>query len=178
MTPITIRLSKIFLLCLFSINFFYGSINCPAQVSSFYHEIDFVSHLQDNSEFRNSIYCGLKIDTTYLSSAQKDSLNYYLGWAAYNIKKLDASALQLSHVTGASPLFAKSVFYSANNYSYLNKYQEAILEVRRSLLDTHYRQLSYTQMAAVHLLERNYIAFDSASSFFYYAYFNLAPAQK
>lgn len=179
MTPKTTSLNKnslyfIFLTC---------CLGLCAQLKSqtnfnFGKEIEFISHLQDNSEFKNSVYLANKIDAVNLSQPQKDSLNYYIGWANYNIKILDTSVLYLKKVSPQSPLYIKSVFYTANNYSYLKMYPEALHASNASLSDTNYRQLSYLQMAGIHLLRRDYKSFDSISRLFNYANFNVSPEQK
>lgn len=145
---------------------------------NFAKEAEFMSHLQDNSEFRNSMYLGNKIDVSLLSDAQKDSFNYYMGWAAYNVKSLDTSVNYLSKISKRSPFYTKSLFYSANNYSYLQRYRDALNASALSFEDTNYRQLSYLQTAGIYLLQRNHRAFDSIKNYFDYSNFNVATEQK
>jgi hypothetical protein len=157
---------------------FCGFTHLTSQTNlNFGKEIEFISHLQDNSEFKNSIYLGNKIDAVNLNDSQRDSLNYYLGWASYNIKRLDTSVYYLNKITVQSAFYNKSVFYAANNYSYLQKYDEA-LKATGTFTDTNFRQLSYLQMAGIHLLRRDYKSFDSISRLFDYSNFNVAAEQK
>ncbi|MGZ3903546.1 MAG: hypothetical protein ACXVC6_07620 [Bacteroidia bacterium] len=145
---------------------------------NFSKEAEFISHLQDNNEFRNSMYLGNKIALNVLTDPQKDSLNYYMGWAAYNLKSLDTSVGYLRQIGKQSPFYTKSLFYSVNNYSYLQKYGEALNSSALSFADTNYRQLSYLQTAGVYLLQRNHRAFDSIKNYFDYSNFNVAAEQK
>ncbi|MGZ3862373.1 MAG: hypothetical protein ACXVPN_03350 [Bacteroidia bacterium] len=145
---------------------------------NFGKEAEFMSHLQDNNEFSNSMYLGNKIERNLLTDTQKDSLNYYMGWAAYNLRSLDTSVEYLSKVRKKSPFYTKSLFYSVNNYSYLQKYPEALRASALSFEDTNYRQLSYLQTAGVYLLQRNHKAFDSIKNYFDYSNYNVASEQK
>lgn len=179
MIPAAIRLSKYrsYLTVCFCCFFLSGVLHSQSN-SGFAQEVEFIGHLQDNSEFRNSIYLSKKIDTTSLTVPQKDSLNYYKGWAFYNLKSLDTSAMYLVRVDPASPFGNKSMFYTANNYSYLKKYDQALAIAKQTLADTNHRQLSYLQLAGIHLLKRDYRSFDSLSSLFNYVEFSVASGQK
>ncbi len=173
------RLNRTSIYFIFCIYCFFGCIKLKSQSNfDFSKEIEFISHLQDNSEFKNSIYLGSKIDPVTLNSAQADSLNYYMGWANYNLRDLDTSAYYLKKVSPQSAFGNKSLFYVANNYSYLKKYNEALEVTFASLADTNFRQLSYLQMAGIHLLKRDYKSFDSISRLFDYSNFSVAAEQK
>src|ERR1035437_10370589 len=154
MTRKITRLSKSPIYFIFFGFGFFEFIQLKSQNNfNFGKEIEFISHLQDNSEFKNSIYLGSKIDTVNLSQLQKDSFNYYLGWAFYNLRSLDTSVIYLEKISPKSAFYTKSIFYTANNYSYVKKYKEA-LGVFAAPLDTTFRQLSYLQMGGINLLKR------------------------
>jgi TM2 domain-containing membrane protein YozV len=144
----------------------------------FSREIGFISHLQDNNEFRNSAYLCTKLDTATLSADQKDSLSYYQGWAYYNVRDLDTSAYFLKKVKSNSPYYNKSVFYAATNYAYTKKYSQALSVVKKEFIDTSYNQLMYLQKGGLFLLQRDYSRFDSVSKCFNYSDFYVAAEQK
>src|SRR5437016_9788643 len=62
-----------------------------AQQFEFSKELRFAQYLQDKEAVPEAIRVLEQVDTTALSRAQKDSLFYMLGWAAYSTRQLDRS---------------------------------------------------------------------------------------
>ena len=131
-----------------------------AQQFDFSKELRFAQYLQDKDNGAEAIDVLQRIDTTNLSTAQKDSLFYMLGWAAYAAKRLDTSAANLLKVSMASPRYDKSRFFSAYEAAYLGRTDTSSFILQQLVLpDSIARELRSMQLAGIALLRRDYSAF-------------------
>ena len=164
--------------------FVYFLLSFPkysAQVNlDFSSEIKFISHLVNNNENKNAIYLLRKIDQGNLRGGQLDSLNYVLGWAYYNRKVTDTSALFFNKVSAASPFYLKSKFYEAFDHTYQAAYDPALNILNEIPTDSNEtnKQLKLLETAGISLLQKNYTKFDSLSLGFNYDYYATADQQK
>ncbi len=87
-------------------------------------ELPFIKHLIDKEFFKEAIHL-IDHDTTPYGEQQRDSINYYKGWAFYSLKRLEESTQSLLKVNRESAFFSKSYFFSGYNQLYLGNYSEA-----------------------------------------------------
>ncbi len=101
-----------------------------------------------------------------------DSINYYIGWAYYNIKQLDSSIFYMQRVSKQSSFYLKAKFYEAFEYIYLNRYKEADHKLNTiEIEDNRWEELRLFQQAANALLQRDFMRFDNLSEKFGYTDF-------
>jgi hypothetical protein len=93
-------------------------------------ELDFIQHLIHQEAYEDAIYYINRDFRHSYPMPFRDSLNYFRGWSQYAIRDLDPSAAFLLQVSSDSPLFFKSRFFAAYNYSHLGKLRlsESILQ--------------------------------------------------
>src|SRR5579871_4655059 len=99
--------------CIFLLMLILGLGRLQAQSFDFSKELRFAQYLQDKNSTKEAIRVLEQIDTSSLLPAQKDSLFFLLGWAAYSSKQLDQSAQNLLKVSENSPQYSKSRFFAA-----------------------------------------------------------------
>ncbi|WP_320111375.1 hypothetical protein [Draconibacterium orientale] len=92
-------------------------------------QIPFIRHLVNSGFYKEAIYV-IEKDTADYSAQQRDSINYYKGWAHYSLKNLQESSSSFLKVSHTSPFYNKSFFFAGYNQTYLGNYNEA-----RSILD-------------------------------------------
>ena len=92
--------------------FIYGQIS--SNDSSNFSTIDFkfVEYLITNKEFNYAILIlNDSQNSLQPNKNQKDSINYYTGWAYYNLKSLDSSIKYFEKISQESAFYEKSKFY-------------------------------------------------------------------
>ena len=137
---------------------------------SFSKDIDFAFYLTKNKEYNDAIFFLNSINDTLKTTAQQDSLNYYLGMNYYLKKSLDTSIIFFSKVSEESLLSLRSRFFRIFNLTYTGKYNDAltILETVPEENDSLIAEYKKFQLAALYLLERNYKNFDTILKHFNY----------
>jgi hypothetical protein len=175
---------------LISLLFLFPAVDAkPQAYLGFSAESEFITHLLNTGEYKNAIYLLKKMESKDMSPAQKDSLNYFMGWAYYNRVMVDSSALYLSKVSSASGFYYKSTYYYAIELAYMKRYDESIdLLKKNGLADTNitsaqyanvtFRQLKDFELAGFYLLTKSYSKFDSVSRAFDQSYYAFANEQK
>ncbi len=88
------------------------------------NELPFINHLINKGYFNEAIYLMGKNNLPY-GQQQRDSFNYFLGWAHYSVKDLEQSTTSLLKVGKESPFYFKSHFFAAYNQIYLENYSDA-----------------------------------------------------
>lgn len=88
------------------------------------NEIPFIQHLINKGYYKEAIYI-IDQDTLNYDNQQRDSLNYFRGWAHYSLKNLKLSTRSLLKVGKESPFYLKSYFFAGYNQIYLENYSEA-----------------------------------------------------
>ena len=89
------------------------------------NEIPFIRHLINKGYYTEAIYLIDKDSTLNYNIQQRDSLNYYRGWAHYSLKDLTQSTRSLLKVRKESPFYLKSHFFAGYNQIYEGNYPEA-----------------------------------------------------
>ncbi|WP_319591467.1 tetratricopeptide repeat protein [uncultured Draconibacterium sp.] len=92
-------------------------------------QIPFIRHLVNSGFYEEAIFV-IGNDKKDYSAQQRDSINYYNGWAHYSLKNLQESSSSFLKVSDTSPFYNKSYFFAGYNQIYLGNYGEA-----RSILD-------------------------------------------
>ncbi|HEY8971285.1 MAG TPA: hypothetical protein VIM64_19405 [Puia sp.] len=145
--------------CLWLLMFlaFYGA---RAQQFEFSKELRFAQYLQDKDAAPEAIRVLEQVDTSTLSRAQKDSLFYMLGWAAYTIRQLDKSIGSLLKVSPDFLKYDKSRMFAAYCQAFQGRMDSASDGLRELVLsDSIMRELRSFQLAGIALLKRDYKAF-------------------
>ena len=87
-------------------------------------QIPFIRHLVNSGFYKEAIFV-IEKDKTDYSVQQRDSINYYKGWAHYSLKKLQESSSSFLKVSNSSPFYNKSFFFAGYNQTFLGNYGEA-----------------------------------------------------
>jgi len=136
---------------------FYG---VRAQQFEFSKELRFAQYLQDKEAVPEAIRVLDQVDTTMLSQAQKDSLFYMLGWAAYSVRQLDKSIGSFLKVSPDFSKYDKSRFFAAYCQAFQGRRDSASEGLQQlTLPDSTMRELRSLQLAGIALLKRDYKAF-------------------
>jgi len=131
-----------------------------AQQFEFSKELRFAQYLQDKEAAPEAIRVLEQVDTATLSRAQKDSLFYMLGWAAYSIRQLDKSIGSLLKVSPEYSKYDKSRMFAAYCQAFQGRMDSASDGLRQLVLsDSTMRELRSFQLAGIALLKRDYKAF-------------------
>ena len=159
--------------------FFFCTACVFSQNTRFSDEIRFARYLQDKDLFREAQFIMRTIDTSLLTSAQKDTLNYFSGWSAYGSKQLDTAVNKLLSVSPAYPLYTKSRFFAAYCLAYLSR-QDAAQEIITGLALTDSTELEMRQfeLAGMALLRRDYEAYNQYQRSFTYASYVMEKEEK
>jgi len=148
------------------------------QQFGFSKELRFAQYLQDKEAVPEAIRVLEQVDTTALSRAQKDSLFYMLGWAAYSIRQLDKSIGSFLKVSADFSKYDKSRFFAAYCQAFQGnqtvqgrgRMDSASDGLRELVLpDSTLRELRDFQLAGIALLKRDYKAFLSEQQQFTYS---------
>lgn len=120
-------------------------------------QIPFVRHLVNSGLYKEAIFVIGKDKTDY-TAEQRDSINYYKGWAYYSLKNLQESSSSFLKVNDTSPFYKKSFFFAGYNHAFLGNYSEA-----RSILDQMNRSEESTlwlynfELSGIEMLEGNWL---------------------
>lgn len=91
-----------------------------------------------------------------------DSIDFLRGYAYYSAKSLDSAAISFSRVGERSPLFDEAMFFASLSNAHLGNYSQSNLFLDRvSATDAPTLNLRRFETAGIHLLERDFAAFDS-----------------
>jgi hypothetical protein len=144
-------------LSLLLLAFFSGLSHLQAQQFDFSRELRFAQYLLDKDAGKEAIHVLEQMDTVQLSTAEKDSLFYMLGWASYSGKKLDAAIGWLLKVSPGFPQFRKARFFAAYCQAFLGRTDTAIVVLKQlPLPDSVQNELRNLQLAGIALLKRDY----------------------
>ena len=159
--------------------FFIITHSCFPQ-RSFSDEISFANYLINNDEYRDGIFIlnALEKNSYSFNNSHKDSLNYLLGWAYYNLKSLDTSSMYLGKVGDSSVFLNKSKYYQAFNNIFMNKRDSANAILNNMPANRELEQLRLFELAGIALLERNYDRYKKISRNFDYTYYPIAHEQE
>lgn len=131
---------------------------------------------------RNDLY---KDAITFLNSKEykhnKQDPNYlYLkGWAFYNLKQLDSSAIFLEKVPSTTEFYHKARFFSALSYSHIGSYNSAKEVITQTnSLTVELKELASLELAGIALLARDLETFTKLEQSFTHENYNLAEHQE
>jgi TM2 domain-containing membrane protein YozV len=136
--------------------------------SNFTTEYQFLSYLINNNKMTESDIEFNKVDLIHLNTNQLDSFYYLWGWKNYSTKQLNEACDKWKHVTNQSVFYNKVQFFSAYNFIYLKKYDDAY-SLLNQLVKSNDKLISATalfQISCTKLLQNNYQTFDSISLLF------------
>ena len=166
----------------FFLFFFLFSFSIKSQNISVSEEIRFASYLIDNAEYRDAIFILNKLNSSSktIEITPQDSINYFLGWAFYNIKNLDSSIFYFDKIIPQSEFFLKSKFYQAYQNIYLGKMENAITILNSLDLtsDSNLMQIRNFELSGISLLQRDYAKFEALSKSFNQNYYVLSEEEK
>ena len=169
------KTSGILILILFLIE------NAGAQQSNFKKEVDFALYLSEKQLNKEAVYVLQNIDSSNLTSIQKDSLNYFLGMFYFNQKKLIESAQTYLKVTDKSEWYYKSKFYAGYNYSFSNHSLRGISildSINISNTDSTLKELQQYELACNELLNNNFRGYKLHQQKFSYTSYAMSEAEK
>lgn len=174
MASIGIKLLSLFLLLSLSGKF----VEAQQLRHPFSENMQFIQFLQDKNQFNDAILAIDEISFTHLNQAQKDSLNYFKGWAYYNIKSLDSSAHFLLNVQPQSVFYLKSRFFGAYNLTYLGHYDHAKKTLNNTPTHENITELKDYEQSGIALFNNNFEAFDSLKQNFSFNHYAFAGQEK
>ncbi len=145
---------------LFSIAMVVFSFQAPAQYTVS-RELDFIQHLINQEAYRDAIYYINRDFQHIYPLPVRDSLNYFRGWSQYAIKDLGPSAASLLQVSSDSPLFFKSRFFAAYNYSHLGKLRLSESILQNLSTEGRLSNLRNFQLSGIALLARDTEKFNA-----------------
>lgn len=88
------------------------------------NELPFIQHLINKEYYKEAVFL-IDSNTFNYQLNQKDSLNYYHGWAHYSLKNLEQSTNSFLEVRKQSPFYYKSHFFAGYNQLFLENYSNA-----------------------------------------------------
>lgn len=141
----------------------------------------FANHLANQGNHNDAIYVLNKAHKPGLSQAQKDSIDYLIGFYHYEVKQLDMSLQHFAKVTETSSFYVKSRFLGAFDYAFTNRPKEATAFLDASKLpvnDDKLAQLKNFELAGLALLRRDYDEFDTLASQFTEDHYAFAKEQE
>lgn len=134
-------------------------------------DFEFVSYLIDNDFQKDAAF--FVESQNYFPS---DTLDFLLGWTAYNQKQLEKSSYYFSKVGKDSPLYDKSLFYNVVSNAHLGNYTTG-----DKLLDSYsgtHEELKYLQKAGLGLLSGDNKAYLAAASHFSYENYAISESER
>jgi tetratricopeptide (TPR) repeat protein len=119
-------------------------------------ELPFIVHLI-NKGYYNEVIHLIDRDSLYYTPDQKDSLNYYKGWAHYSLKNLDQSTKSLLKVRKESSFYLKSQFFAGYNQTFLGNFDEARKIIRQvNTEDETNLSLVNFELSGINMLQGNW----------------------
>ncbi len=119
-------------------------------------ELPFIEHLINKGFYIEAIHLADNDSLSYLEE-QRDSLNYYRGWAHYSLKNLELSTQSLLRVGQSSPFYLKSRFFAGYNQIFLDNYSEAkIILEQTKVQDEPNLSLVNFELSGIEILEGNW----------------------
>jgi hypothetical protein len=88
-------------------------------------DLSFIQYLVNKGYYKEAVFLIDKTESVKFDTEQRDSLNYYCGWANYCLKELDESTFYLLKVSGSSPFYNKSRYFAGYNQIYCKNYSQA-----------------------------------------------------
>lgn len=141
--------------------------------SAFNREMAFIQHLVRLNKTTEAIEYGkMLLNQSLITESMKDTLNFTIGWLYYTQKELDSSAKYLLTVSGKSPVYHKSLFFSAYNLIYLNRLNEAdsILNLITDVNDLLFSLRNF-EKSGISLLKRDEQSYRTYASLYHEQYF-------
>lgn len=145
-------------------------------------DFGFIKHLINQEMHNEAIYLlqEKQANLSTFSEGTADSLNYFLGRAAYETKNLEYSSNAFLKVSEQSSFFAESRLFSSYNCLFLSKYDEGF-DILNSMPSFHrplYNELKTFQMAGGALLIHDYKLFSQYASEFTSDFYQLEDEQQ
>jgi hypothetical protein len=138
--------------------------------STFNRELDFLFHLEENTQLEDFNYYGSKlISEEHFNTDQIDSLNYILGIVNYKFKNHTTAEMHLKSVSDNSIYYYKSVFYSVCSSLESKNIESAfnyLIQKDFTGSDELIVQLQKHELAGIALLKRDFSLYDSISTSF------------
>jgi hypothetical protein len=142
-------------------------------------EFKFAEYLFNKQLYKEAEYVLKQQDTSTISAAQNDSLNYKIGWILYSEKKLMESVSYFLRVSPFSNYYLKSRNFAAYELTYvdsLNAAEKIYSSIQSS--DTVLKELKTFELAGIALLKRDYEKYKMLSGQFTYSSYALAEQEK
>lgn len=145
------RASLIFIILLLFIQNGYSQIADPG----------FAKYLKDNRSFDDLIILD-QLDRGHLSQPEIDSLNFYTGWAHYNLQNLEKGIIKFSAVSQQSVFYNTSGYFAAWSELFLKNTERAssFIDIINSSTETE-KELSSMFTTSIALINRDLPRADS-----------------
>lgn len=140
------------------------SYSVYGQTHSTSQDLSFIEYLVKNNKANDIKVFSKTINLNELSTEQRDSLNYFVGWSHYFTKDLDTAITFLNKVSNNSALYHSANFHSVFCHTLVGKYSIAHQKLKTKYNDSLLNDFKNLNDGAIYLLERNYVAFDSVAS--------------
>ena len=133
--------------------FMWGAVIGRAQSGG---DILFIQHLVNKGMYEEAIFLIDRQAQNY-PFQQRDSLNYYKGWACYSLKQLPESIAAFLQVSEASPFYQKSYFFAGYNQAFLGNYEQAQnILLQMPLRDDPELSLRKFELGGIEMLQGNW----------------------
>jgi len=143
-------------------------------------ELKFSQHLINQNLYPEAAFVLQELaHKTELSTNQRDTINYYLGFSYYNMQELEASAEYFLQVGKQSPFHYQSQFFAAFNHTFNHKYiaGDSILQQLQTT-DTLLLALKNFQQSGLALLQRDFSAFEQYAHRYTFAHFQFSKEEE
>lgn len=148
--------------------------------SPFSQDISFVRHLEQIAQYKEALYYLDQISPKYASRQKMDTLSFFKGKYHYQLKQLDQSISWFQNVSPEiEEMWEISQFYLSFQQAYTRQYDAAAATLKRAdFSDSLEQELKAFQLASIHLLKRDFEAFDAYTSEFSYDYYLFSDYEK
>ena len=141
-------------------------------------DLRFANYLIDREEYKDCLFVLSEADQDKMRPDQIDSLNFLKATAHFQLKDLEQAYQGFAKIEGGSPFFDQAGFYRAYCLIFLDRYEDCWTELAQFKPSEEREQLRYLYLGGIALLQRDYVRYDSISTFFSFTDFQLSEEQK
>lgn len=169
-------MKRLHLILFFIILFIHPAI-CQKNISD---QIRFIDYLTNKGQYDDALILLKRIQIdSLINNDETDSIHYLEGICYYNLKRYDQSANQLINVSHSSSFYYKSIYFSANTFINLRKYDKVEQVLNSINTDKpEYKELKSFQLAGSSLLKRDFASYDSCSKKYSLRYYPLVIPER
>ncbi|MBL0072600.1 MAG: hypothetical protein IPP34_12695 [Bacteroidetes bacterium] len=155
------------------------SIETILPVDSIQQELNFIAYLNNRGENRDALLAlkRLTLIGTSFSAGRTDTVNFFTAWNLHQLRNSDSAIFYFDRISVSSGFYDPSFFYGVLNRIYSKRYDECRGRLM-SYDNKEYQSLTNLNLAALALLEKDLLAFDSLSKSFDYSFYAISEEQK